>query len=127
MQGLPTPSLSKFELCKALIGCCAVSTVVTTLFSPSAVAQSFLPADAIALPSSVSLPLDSSSFSQNTTDAVTQGFRNRDRNFFEDGIEQFEHSIEALQQGEQPAPILTVEPTPDSWQRFFEEGTVEPN
>ena len=62
--------------------------------------------------------LDASLFNQSLTDAVTQSFRQRDRLFFEDGIEQFESDIEALQNGEPAEPILVIESVNDDWQQF---------
>lgn len=62
--------------------------------------------------------LESSLFSQDLTDAVTQGFRPRDRTFFEDGVIQFEAAIDALQQGDRSEPILIIEPVAQDWQQF---------
>ncbi|MFK8183143.1 MAG: hypothetical protein AB8B99_07190 [Phormidesmis sp.] len=61
---------------------------------------------------------DPSLFSQDLTDAVTQGFRQRDRVFFEEGVVQFEHVINTLQGTEPAEPVLMIEPVSDDWQQF---------
>ena len=62
--------------------------------------------------------LDSSLFNQDLTDAATQGFRQRDRVFFEEGGVQFEQVIKDLQEGKRSEPILRIEPVANDWQQF---------
>ena len=75
------------------------------------------PAAAQAIPN-LTTPVDPSIFSQDLTDAVTQGFRQRDRVFFEEGNVQFEHIIDTLQNAEATEPVLVIEPVSDDWQQF---------
>ena len=58
---------------------------------------------------------DTPTFSQALTDAVTQGFRQRDRVFFEEGAARFEQIIQDLQR-DRTEPALTIEPVLDDWQ-----------
>ncbi|MEM6450801.1 MAG: hypothetical protein AAF703_10855 [Cyanobacteria bacterium P01_D01_bin.105] len=83
----------------------------------AALAQVSAPASAQMLPD-ISVPFDSSMSTQTLTDAVTQGFRQRDRVFFEEGVQQFEGHIEALQKAEPVEPVLVIEPVLDDWQLF---------
>lgn len=91
--------------------------VLSTIFSTMALSIFSSPVSAQMIPG-IEGTLDPSMFSQDLTDAVTQGFRQRDRVFFEEGIVQFEHIIETLQDGEPVEPILVVEPVSDDWQQL---------
>lgn len=63
---------------------------------------------------------------QDVINAVTQGFHFDDERFFDEGRQQFEHDIEALQDDSSIEPILTVEPIPDSWQQSSFAPRTEP-
>jgi len=94
------------------ISVCVISTLSVAAFSTVAIAQQV---------TQTTLPTDSDMFSQQVTDAITQGFRQtEDQFFFEDGLQQFEEEIRNLQNGESPEAILTIESVFDDWQSLEE-------
>jgi len=101
-------------LCKT-IGVCVLSTVSVALSGMTADAQQV---------TDLNLPMNSDMFSQQLTDAVTQGFRQeQDRLFFIEGVQQFQEEIRLLQNEESADPILNVGPVFDDWQSI--ENTAE--
>ena len=96
--------------------------------SAAALATAALPATAQVMPGSipgVENVFDSSMFSQDLTDAVTQGFRQRDRVFFEEGVADFESTIDELQDDGQAEPVLNIEPVMNDWAQLEATPTAE--
>lgn len=108
-------SLGLTKFFRQMAVCCAIATAALSTGSMSAHAQGVPNIEGI----------DASLFSQDLTDAVTQGFRQRDRVFFEEGAVEFEQVIKALQDGEMSGPILDVEAVFDDWEQLESSSEAE--